>query len=253
MQQVESKPAPTVDSPKRLDSLTIFFPCYNEEANVVPMTEAAIAAGQQVTDDLEVLIVNDGSRDNTEQLADELAAKYPEVRAVHNKPNRGYGGALIRGFTEATKDYVFYTDGDRQFDISEIVRLIPLLDQYDIVSGYRLNRRDSSIRKLNAHGWEWLVNTVLGMHLRDIDGAFKLYPRRFLDEIELWSQGAAIDAEMLAKATRLGYRIGQIGVQHYPRTVGEQTGGNIKVILKGLLGLNSLRRRIKSIPKRTLG
>ncbi len=233
----------TVDG--KLPSLTVFFPCYNEEANVERVTEAALNMCRRVALDYEVIIVNDGSKDNTEHIADGLATKYPgEVRAVHNKPNRGYGGALQRGFREASKDLIFYTDGDGQFDFDDIDKLIPLLEKYDIVSGYRMNRKDSFMRKLNAACWGTLVRFLFRMNLRDIDGAFKIYPKSFIDGVELKSEGALIDTEMLARAIRSGLTVGQVGVHHYPRTAGEQTGANIKVILRAFKELFILRRQI---------
>ncbi len=235
----------------RLPSLTIFFPCYNEEANVERTTLAALEAGRQFTDDLEVIIVNDGSRDRTAEIADRLATAHPQVRAVHNSPNLGYGGALQRGFREATREWIFYTDGDGQFDFREIAVLLPLLNRFDILSAYRLNRQDSRLRKLNAWCWTMLVNVLFDLRLRDIDCAFKLYPRKLFDQIEMWSMGALIDTEILAKARLLGYRIGQIGVHHYPRTAGSQTGANLRVILRAFKELFKLRRRIlRSHPPR---
>lgn len=226
-------------------SLTIFYPCYNEEANVERVTRAAVAVGRRVADDLEVLIVNDGSRDRTGEIADSLAAEIPEVRAVHNRPNQGYGGALTRGFREATKNWIFYTDGDGQFDLNELPRLLPLLETHDVVSCYRLDRQDPWVRKLNAWAWSTLVNLLFAIRLRDIDCAFKIYPKTFIDRIALHSRGALIDTEMLAKARNLGLRIAQLGVHHDPRTAGQQTGANLRVILRAFRELFRLYRQIK--------
>lgn len=237
--------APYVKPPRKPLSLTITFPCYNEEANVERVTLASLAVGRRIADDLEVVIVNDGSRDRTGEIADRLAAEHPEVRVAHNSPNRGYGGALARGFREATKDWVFYTDGDGQFDLNELPRLLPLLEQYDIVSCYREKRQDPFMRKLNAFAWGTLVRMLFGLRLRDIDGAFKIYPRVLFDQIEMKSTGALIDTEVLSRAQRLGYRIGQLGVQHYPRTAGQQTGANLRVILRAFKELFKLFREIK--------
>lgn len=231
-------------------SLTIFFPCYNEEGNVERVTLSALEVGRKIAKDLEVIIVNDGSKDRTAEIADSLAEKYPEVRAVHNNPNRGYGGALQRGFKEASKDWVFYTDGDGQFDISEIAKIIPLLETYDIVSCYRIRRQDPFMRKLNAWLWGRLVNSLFGFRLRDVDCAFKIYPRSLFDRITMKSEGALIDTEILAKAHYLGYKIGQVGVHHYPRTVGQQTGAKISVILRAFVELAKLYRHIKAERKR---
>lgn len=227
-------------------SLSVFFPCYNEEANVERVTLAALMACDRLVDDYEIIIVNDGSRDRTGDVAERLACEHERVRAVHNRPNQGYGGALQRGFREARKDWVFYTDGDGQFDFQELETVLPLARKFDIVSAYRLNRQDPAMRKFNAFCWTTLVNLMFGMRIRDIDCAFKLYPRTLFDEIEMRSKGALIDTEILAKATRLGYRIGQVGVHHYPRTAGHQTGANLKVILKAFKELFALRKHILS-------
>ena len=226
-------------------SISVFFPCYNEEANVENTTLAAIRTFGRICDDFEVIIVNDGSKDRTGEIADRLANEHPTVRAVHNHPNLGYGGALQRGFRAATKPWVFYTDGDGQFDFEEIDQLIPLLDKYDIVSAYRIGRQDPLIRKINATCWTVLVNVVFGMWLRDIDCAFKIFPRKLFDEIEMKSTGALIDAEVLARAKRLRYTVGQVAVHHYPRTAGEQTGANLRVILRAFKELIFLRREIR--------
>jgi len=226
-------------------SLSVIFPCYNEEANVDRTTQAALKMCRRVSEDFEVIIVDDGSKDRTGEIADKLAAETPQVRAIHNRPNLGYGGALQAGFRAAGKDWVFYTDGDGQFDFEEIDKLLPLLEKYDIVSGYRLDRKDPLLRKLNAFAWTTLVNLVFGLWLRDIDGAFKMYPRTLFDEIEMKSMGALIDTEVLARAKRLGYTIGQVGVHHYPRTAGEQSGANLGVIVRAFKELFKLRGEIK--------
>jgi len=243
---VSRPPSPSKEEkPIRLASLSVFFPCYNEETNVERTTEAARRACRRFSDDFEIIIVDDGSQDRTGVLADALAERYDEVIAVHNRPNLGYGGALQRGFREASKEWVFYTDGDGQFDMDEMRLLIPLLDRYDIVSGYRVDRKDSAIRMLNAWCWTTLVNLVFRMRIRDIDCAFKIFPRRLFDEIEMQSTGALIDAEVLARATNAGYSIGQVGVHHFARTSGQQTGANLRVIVRAFRELFRLRRHIR--------
>lgn len=227
-------------------SLTIFFPCYNEEANIERVTRQAVEVAASITDDYEVIIVDDGSRDRTAELADALRDADPaHIKVIHHKPNRGYGGALISGFTNAGKELVFYTDGDGQFDMHELPAMMPLIENYDIVSGYRMNRQDPFMRKVNAFCWGLLVNTLFRLWLKDIDGAFKLYRREIFDHMTLESQGALIDTEVLAKAKRLGYRVTQYGVHHYPRTAGQQTGANFKVILKAFKELFKLYGKIR--------
>jgi glycosyltransferase involved in cell wall biosynthesis len=156
-----------------------------------------------------------------------------------------YGAALQSGFKAATKDLVFYTDGDGQFDIHEMPQLLPLMNQYDIVSCYRLNRQDNIIRKINGWCWTKLVCLLFGMKIRDIDCAFKLYKREIFDNIKISSTGALIDAEILGRAIRKGYSITQKGIHHHPRIAGTQTGANIRVILRAFKELLKLYRNIK--------
>lgn len=229
----------------RLSSLSIFFPCYNEVQTVRPLTEKCLSAAAHICDDFEVILVDDGSTDGTGRAADALAAEYRGVRVIHHPHNQGYGTALQSGFRAACKDYVFYTDGDEQFDVNEIALLLPLTERYDIVSAYRLNRQEGVMRKLNAFCWGSLVNFLFDLHVKDIDCAFKLYKRAIFDEIEMVSTGALIDTEILARAKRKGYTIGQVGVHHYPRVAGQSTGANIKVILKAFRELFKLRKEIR--------
>jgi glycosyltransferase involved in cell wall biosynthesis len=213
-------------------SISVFFPCYNEEANAANTVNKALAVLDKLGADYEVIIVNDGSKDRTGQIADELAAANPRIKAVHHRQNRGYGGAVQSGIRASTKKFVFYTDGDGQFDINEMPPLLPLMEKYDIVACWRINRQDPLIRKFNAWCWTKLVNLVFGMRIHDVDCAFKLCKREIFDTMPLYSTGALISAEILARAVRKGYRITQPGVHHYPRTAGVQTGAKLSVIIR---------------------
>jgi len=226
-------------------SISLFFPCYNEQGNIARTVEQALAVMEKLNADFEIIIVNDGSSDATAQIADEIASQNSRVKVVHHQTNLGYGAALQSGFKAATKELVFYTDGDGQFDINELPPLLPLMKQYDIVSCYRLNRRDNFIRKINGWCWTKLVCFLFGMKVRDIDCAFKLYTRQIFDSIKLSSSGALIDAEILARAVRKGYSIIQKGVHHYPRTAGTQTGANPRVVLRAFKELFKLHRQIR--------
>lgn len=228
------------------ESLSVFFPCYNEQANVARIVERAIDVLEKLSLDYEIIIVNDGSSDDTGRIADRIAGENCSVKVVHHPSNLGYGAALQSGFRAASKELVFYTDGDGQFDIAEMPPLLPLIKQFDIVSCYRLNRQDPLIRKFNAWCWTKLICLLFGLKLRDIDCAFKLYKREIFDRIKMVSDGALIDAEILARASRKGYKIAQRGVHHYPRTAGEQTGANLRVILRAFKELFALYRQIKS-------
>jgi glycosyltransferase involved in cell wall biosynthesis len=226
-------------------AISVFFPCYNEQQNVARTVENAIAVLEKLDADFEIIIIDDGSKDGTGRIADEIAGRESRVKVVHHPRNLGYGAALQSGFKTASKELVFYTDGDGQFDISEMPPLLTLMEHYDIVSCYRLNRRDSIIRKINAWCWTRLVCLLFSLKLRDIDCAFKLYKREIFDHIEMSSTGALIDAEILARAARRGYRITQKGVRHYPRTAGAQTGAKFHVIFRAFRELFELRRRIR--------
>ena len=230
--------------------LTVFFPFYNEEENIERVTTEAVEVLERLGLDYEIILVNDGSRDRTGELADRLALANPSIRVIHHNPNRGYGAALQSGFRHAAKQWVFYTDGDGQFDISQIELLLPLAQHYDIVNGYRLNRQDSFMRKLNAACWGWLVRTMLHFPARDIDSAFKLYRREIFSHFDMKSTGALIDAEILARAHHAGFTLGEIGVQHRPRIAGRQTGSNIKVILRAFKELIKLRQDILATSKK---
>lgn len=226
-------------------SVSVFFPCCNEQDNVSRVVQQALSVLEKLKADFEVIIVNDGSTDGTGRIADELAVQNERVRVVHHQTNLGYGAALQSGFKSATKNLVFYTDGDGQFDINEMPPLLGLMEHYDIVSCYRLNRQDNLIRKINGWCWTKLVCLLFGMKIRDIDCAFKLYKREIFDNIKVVSTGALVDAEILARAIRKGYRVTQQGVHHYPRAAGAQSGANLRVILRAFKELLRLRSQIR--------
>jgi len=227
-------------------SISVFMPCFNEQENVNSTVEKALSALEKLDVDFEIIIVNDGSSDSTGRIADDIASKDSRVKVVHHHSNLGYGAALQSGFKAATKELVFYTDGDGQFDINEMPQLLPLMEKYDIVSCYRINRRDSLVRKINGWCWTKLVCLLFGLKLRDIDCAFKLYKREIFDDMILSSKGALIDTEVLARAARKNCRITQEGVHHFPRTAGSQTGADMRVILRAFKELFMLYRSIHS-------
>lgn len=217
---------------EKLKNLSVFFPAYNEEANVERVVLNFNAILPQVADNYEIIIVNDGSKDRTREIADRLVKEDQKVRAVHHDKNQGYGAAVRSGINACTKEYLFFTDGDGQFDVSQLSDLVPLLSGYDGVIGFRLNRQDPWIRKLNAWAWNRLVRLMFGLKVRDIDCAFKLFHRRVFKDIELESSGAMISTEMLVKIKDKGHRLQEVGVLHSPRLAGKQTGANLRVVLK---------------------
>lgn len=227
-------------------SLSVFFPAHNEVDNIGKLTEKTVQVLSGLVDDFEVIIVNDGSKDGTQELADELTQKYPQVRAVHHEVNRGYGGAVKTGLKSCTKDWIFFTDGDAQFDIAEIERLLEFSGDHDAVMGYRMDRRDPPHRKLFAFAWGTLIRILFGFHFRDLDCAFKLFKRHYFDGVELKAEGAVISVEIYSILKRKAARIKQVGVHHYPRTAGQQSGGSIKVVARAFKELIVLYRWLRT-------
>lgn len=237
---------PPVSQPPELESISVFFPCYNEAGNLRRVYESASEVFKRLKLDYEIILVNDGSTDGTAQIANAIAAGDPRVRVIHHPHNLGYGSALQSGFRAATKALVFYTDGDGQFSLDELPPLIPLMTRYDIVSCFRLNRQDGLMRRVNAWCWTTLVCLVFRLKIKDINCAFKLYKRRVFDGMDLQSTGALINAEILARASRRGFTVTQVGVHHFPRTQGHQTGSNFAVIFRALGELAKLAKHIKN-------
>jgi glycosyltransferase involved in cell wall biosynthesis len=205
-----------------------------------------------VSEDYEILVVNDGSRDRTAEVTRALEAQYPQVRLVNHEVNQGYGAALATGFAAARKDLVFMTDGDAQFDVREIRKLLPLLDGADLAIGYRAPRRDPFHRLAYAWGWKMLINLLFGYTARDVDCAFKLFRRSILDDFVVESRGATFSAEFLVRARRTGHKVREVGVKHLPRLAGKPTGGRPDVVIRAFKELVKFRLRLFREPKRAI-
>jgi len=213
-------------------SLSVILPAHNEEeaiAGTVHEVVDALAAWTWIQE-YEVIVVNDGSRDQTGAIVETIAAANPSVQVIHHPVNQGYGAALVSGFEAATKDLVFFMDSDGQFTIHDLEQFFPLMQEFDAVLGYRIKRQDTWMRKLNAWGWKILIGMVFGVYVRDVDCAFKLYRGEFFREHHLETRGAMINAEILYKFTRAGYTYTQVGVHHLPRRGGRATGAKLSVI-----------------------
>jgi len=234
----------------QVDALSVVLPAYNEEANIESVVRAVTAYCDGLGVDYEILPVNDGSRDHTGEVLARVAAELPRVRPQTHSQNQGYGAALRTGFYAATKRYVFYMDGDGQFDIKDLDRLLPLASEDVIVTGYRLERRDPFVRRLNALLFGgFLVRILLGVKVRDLNCAFKLIPKKVFERIPLESTGALINAELYGRAIRAGFGIREVGVHHYPRTAGVQTGAHLRVIVRAFYDLVRLRQKIVATSK----
>ena len=228
-------------------TLSVIFPAFNEEANIRHTVEAARAVLPNLAETWEIILVNDGSRDATTPICDELAEQYPEVRAIHHTDNRGYGAALKSGILAARYDYIFFTDSDGQFDLQELENLIEWASHYDIVTGYRAKRQDPPHRLINAWGWKTLVRMLLGVKVRDIDCAFKVFQRSVFDRVQIRSVGAMVNTEILAQANAFGMRIHEIKVSHYPRRAGKPSGANLRVIAKAFRELFRLWGQLRNV------
>jgi glycosyltransferase involved in cell wall biosynthesis len=212
--------------------ISLVLPAHNEEPNIRPVVEEAGQALPTAFMDYEIIVVNDGSKDRTLEIAQAMSDEDPHVRVVNHPVNRGYGAALTSGFNAATGDYIMFMDSDRQFDINDVHRLTPFVEEYDIVAGYRIKRNDPAHRLLNAKIFGFAVMLMFDIHVRDLDCAFKIFHADVLRGINLQSPGALINTEILAKARAQGRSLTEVGVNHYPRLEGEQSGASVKVVLR---------------------
>ncbi len=225
--------------------ISAFFPAHNEEANIVELTKKTSKILSEICEEYEVIVVNDGSKDRTKEVVEKLMKEDKHIKLINHETNKGYGAALKSGFYNAKYEWIFFTDGDGQFDVSEITKLIELAIDCDIATGYRIKRKDPIHRKLNAFAWGTLVKILFGFRVKDVDCAFKLIKKEIIDKIKLEAEGAMISTELLAKANKLGYKIKEVGVNHYPRKAGKQTGAKLSVILRAFVELFKLYRKLK--------
>jgi glycosyltransferase involved in cell wall biosynthesis len=244
-------------APTPLAELSYFFPAHNEEGNLEALVADALVALPALASRFEIIIVNDGSRDRTGALADALASAHPEaVRVIHHPTNLGYGAALRSGFRVARFEYVGFTDGDRQFAVSDLGRLtarIAEADRPDVVAGFRIQRADPLIRTLYARSYRLANRILFGLRVTDVDCACKLFRRDSLRGLRVESGGAFFSAELLIKLAAAGRSVVQVGVPHYPRTIGTPTGARPAVILRAVRDFWNLRLRMWANPGVALG
>jgi glycosyltransferase involved in cell wall biosynthesis len=211
----------------------VFFPAYNDGGTIASLVISARQTARQLTDDFEVIIVNDGSADATAEIADELAKTYPEVRVVHHERNRGYGGALRSGFTAATRELVFYTDGDAQYDPAELTLLWTAFDEnVDLVNGYKVSRSDPLHRRVIGRLYHHTVKFLFGLSVRDVDCDFRLMRRSIFERVRLEKDSGVICLEMMKKIQDAGYRIAEVPVHHYHRAHGRSQFFNFKRLFR---------------------
>ncbi len=229
----------------KLKELSVFFPFYNEEANIEAQTKQALKVIPRFAQKFEIILINDGSVDKTGLIGKKLANYHRQVRLINHQKNRGYGGALKSGFRAAKYEWIFFSDGDRQFNLEEIDKLLEHVAESDLIIGYRKKRADTFIRFVNAKLFNFLIRVLFGLKVNDIDCAFKLVRKDIIGKLKLKSDGALISSELLIKAKKTGARIAQVPVSHYPRRVGSPTGANLKVIFKAFYDIVALWRELK--------
>ncbi|MEW5990070.1 MAG: glycosyltransferase family 2 protein [Chloroflexota bacterium] len=244
----------TGPAPARVPALSYFFPAHNEEANLRGLVDEALATLPTLAEAFEIVIVDDGSRDATPQIADELAADDARVRAVHHPRNLGYGAALRSGFAAARHDLIAFTDGDRQFKVADVGRLTAryAAGGADVVVGYRIKRADPLVRTLYAKAYRLANRIFFGLRVTDVDCAYKLFRRDALAGINVESGGAFFSAELLIKLRASGRSVVEVGVPHYPRTAGSPTGAKPSVVVRAMRDFWALRLRLWAAPRRAL-
>jgi glycosyltransferase involved in cell wall biosynthesis len=226
---------------KCVPSITAFFPAYNDGGTIPSMVLTALLALRTVSDDYEVVVVNDGSADYTPAVLDELTTRYPELRVIHHPQNRGYGAALRTGFAAASKEWVFYTDGDAQYDPRELTALVAALDDnVDVVNGYKITRHDPIGRRIVGRLYHHFVRMAFGFRLRDVDCDFRLIRRSIFDEIELESDTGTICLEMVKKFQDAGCVFAEVPVHHYHRQYGVSQFFNWRRLLRTVRHLCTL-------------
>jgi glycosyltransferase involved in cell wall biosynthesis len=202
--------------------LSVFFPAYNDSGTIASLVITAVRTAQRLTPDYEVIVVNDGSADRTAEILDELARLYPQVRIVHHERNRGYGGALRTGFETASRELVFYTDGDAQYDPAEMEALWRRLDdRVDMVNGYKISRSDPLHRVIIGRVYHHTVSLLFGLKVRDVDCDFRLMRRAIFQKVRLEKNSGVICLEMMKKIQDAGFRIAEVPVHHYHRAYGK--------------------------------
>ncbi len=222
-------------------SLSIFFPAYNDAGTIASLALIAHMTARQLTSDYEVIVIDDGSPDHTGELLDEMARHFPWLKVVHHGTNRGYGGALRTGFQTASKELVFYTDGDAQYDPREMTRLFEAFSsEVDFVNGYKMWRSDPLHRRVIGKLYHWFVRTMFSLHLRDVDCDFRLMRRSVFEKVVLTRSSGVICVELMKKVQDHGFRIGQVPVHHFHRTYGKSQFFNFPRVARTLVDLTRL-------------
>ncbi|HVA49284.1 MAG TPA: glycosyltransferase family 2 protein [Pirellulales bacterium] len=236
-----NQPSSAGAAPFWAGTLSLCLPAYNEQDCIGATLDAALTAVPPLVASLEVIVVDDGSRDATSRRVQAVADRDPRVRLVRHEQNRGYGAAVTSGLRAARGDLVMFADSDGQFDFRDVARLLARLESNDFVVGYRGRRVESFHRRFNAWAWGRLVRLMYGVRVRDLDCAFKLFRREVVERLRLTANGACINAELMCQCRRAGFRFAEVAVEHYPRKAGRATGSSLAVIARAFRELPHLQ------------
>ena len=216
-------------------SLSLFLPAWNEEEYLERAVTRALTVLGRLADDFEVIIVNDASTDRTAEIADQLSKKHRQVRAVHHAKNLKLGGSIKTGLSSSTKDIVIYTDADLPFDLDELERALHLMTylEADMICAFRFDRTSEGLKRIvYSYVYNTLIRALFDVPIKDINFSFKVMHRRVLESLELKSEGSFIDAELVVKAIKRGFKVFQMGVDYFPRTRGVSTLASPAVITR---------------------
>ena len=226
---------------QQLTGISAVFPAFNDGGTIPSMVLTALIALREVTDNYEIIVTNDGSSDYTREILDELALRYPELHVIHHEQNQGYGGALRSGFSAATKEWIFYTDGDAQYNPLELTKLVDALhDGIDVVNGYKIERHDPLLRKIIGRLYHHIMRLMFGFKLRDVDCDFRLIRRSLFDQIELESRSGSICLEMVKKFQDKGFVFAEVPVHHFHRSYGKSQFFNFKRVWRTFVQVSML-------------
>ena len=221
-----------------MQSISAFFPAYNDVGTIEKLVRSAALLLPELSDDFEIVVVDDGSSDGTSELLDGLLPELPFLKVIHHGVNRGYGAALITGFANCSKDLIFYTDGDGQYDIGELPLLLKrLIDDVGLVTGYKIKRSDPQYRIVIGRTYQFLVRTMFGLIVRDVDCDFRLFRRLILKRLRLTCDSGVICVELIKKCQQSGCRIIEIPVHHYQRPSGQSQFFSLKHLSRVLMQL----------------
>lgn len=232
---------------KKITSISVFFPCYNDKGTIATMVADAESTVKKITGDFEIIVIDDGSTDGSRELLKNLVLKCPYLKIIFHEKNKGYGGALRSGFKNATKDFIFYTDGDAQYDIRELTKLADKFEETDVdwINGYKIKRNDPFQRVIIGKIYQYIMKFLFNLKVKDVDCDFRLMKREIFDKVNLESNSGMICTEMMRKFQNAGFKVAEVGVHHYFRTYGKSQFFNFKRIFK--TGVNIIQYWFKLI------